>query len=122
MEEFKHLELEYYTDVQGINHFDRWMDTLSERVALKIVFEVGKLQVGLGSTRSLREGLQELKIRIGKVTLRTYFTYYEGRVIVVLTGSEKRDQSRTILKARMLLEEMREVKRKEKSSGKPDTR
>ncbi len=90
MEESKHLDLEYYTDVHGINHFDRWLDTLSEKVALKIAFEVGKLQVGLGSTRSLREGLQKLKIRIGKVTLRTYFTYYEGRVVVVLAGSEKR--------------------------------
>ena len=122
MENPKQLDLEYYTDVIGINHFDRCLEKLSESLALKVVFEVGKLQVGLGKTRSLGEGLQELKIRIGALTLRAYFTYHEGKLIVVLAGSDKGDQSRTISKARVLLKEMREVKRKEKIDGKHDPR
>jgi putative addiction module killer protein len=122
MEFSKPLELEYYTDISGKNHFDLWLDTLPERIALKIAFEVGKLQVGLGKTRSLGEGLQEQKIRIGSLGFRVYFSYYEGRMVVILMGSDKEDQRRTIPKARALLEEMRQVKRKKKLDEKHDTR
>jgi putative addiction module killer protein len=120
MEPSKQIELEYYTDRFGRNYFDRWLETLSSDVALRVVFEVGKLQLGLGATKSLGGGLQELKIRMGKIALRVYFTYYEGRLIVVLAGSDKSDQDRTILKARALLEEIRESKKKSKTNGKHD--
>lgn len=90
----------HYLDSHGRDHFQEWLEALGDpKAKLAIIRRVARLAAGLaGDHRSLRDGVQELRIDVGP-GYRVYFAFV-GRAVVLLTcGGSKRTQGRDIASA-----------------------
>jgi putative addiction module killer protein len=83
--------------------FDNWLDGLRDHGAQRrIAARVRRIETGLlGDWKTVGEGVSELRIDHGP-GYRLYFTWREQVVVILLCGSEKRDQRRAIELARRL--------------------
>jgi putative addiction module killer protein len=87
------------------NYYDEWIESLDRNVRFDVLPQVKKLAVGLGFQKNLGEKLWELKIDEGP-GYRVYFVHDGAKVILLLAGSDKKRQSRTIKLARKLIQEI----------------
>jgi putative addiction module killer protein len=80
--------------------FARWLAGLRDREARgRIVARTRRLTLGnFGETRSVGEGVRELKIDWGP-GYRVYFVQRGERLVVLLAGGDKRTQRRDIARA-----------------------
>lgn len=92
--------------VQQTPTFKAWHESLTDAKAkAAIAYRLTKMGLGLmGDVKSLGEGLHEAREHIGP-GYRLYFTYQGRTIVVMLCGSDKSDQKRTISKARAMLKE-----------------
>lgn len=84
----------HYLDMQGKDHYQEWLDSLRDRQAkIAIIRRVARLESGLaGDHKSLRGGVQELRIDIG-AGYRVYYAFV-GRALILLTcGGNKQSQT-----------------------------
>jgi putative addiction module killer protein len=103
--------LRSYTARNGKSYYDEWLGTLGGNIRLNVLKNVKKLILGLGDQKNLDSKLWELRIDFGQ-GYRVYF-YRDGlEIILLLAGSDKRDQERTIKLARSLIKEIEEDKKK----------
>jgi putative addiction module killer protein len=76
----------HYLDGHGRDPFQKWLDSLTDRQAkIAVIRRIGRTRAGLaGDHRPLREGIQELRIDVGK-GYRVYFSYVGEAVILLKT-------------------------------------
>jgi putative addiction module killer protein len=97
--------LRSYVAANGKCYYDEWINSLDRTVKFKVLRDVKKLTVGLGLLKHLGQKLWELKIDDGP-GYRVYF-YRDGlEIILLLAGSDKSGQKRTIELARGLIKEI----------------
>lgn len=91
------FEILHYVDTSGTDHFQAWLNALTDRQAkLAVIRRIARLQIGLfGDRKSVRGGIQELRIDISG-GYRVYFAVV-GRAVILLTcGGNKQSQERYI--------------------------
>ena len=86
--------------IHGKDHFQDWLDALRDREAkIAIIRRVARLASGLaGDHRSVRDGIQELRIDIGP-GYRIYFAFVGKTIILLACGGTKGTQERDIASA-----------------------
>lgn len=100
------IEVNVYQTQHGVCPYENYLSAMKDRVALsRIISTVSRMESGLmPKTRSLGGGLQEIKIEVGEGH-RIYF-YRDGqKLVVLLSGSNKKDQTREIKNARNYLDD-----------------
>lgn len=90
-------------EVRQTSLFRRWLDGLADKRAMEIIARrIVRLQSGLfGDTRSVRDGVSELKIDHGP-GYRLYFTRRKQVVVILLCGGTKGSQNADIKTAKQL--------------------
>lgn len=93
--------------VEQTEEFERWIDGIGDRVARsRINARILRIEAGLlGDWKSVHGGVSEMRIDYGP-GYRLYFTIRERVVVLLLCGSEKRDQGRAIKLAKSLAKEI----------------
>ena len=87
--------IEFYRDKHGRSHFHEWIVSLSIPVRARISDRIARAGRGLlGDVHPIGEGLSELRIHFG-AGYRVYLALGE-KSILVLAGSDKSEQKRTI--------------------------
>jgi putative addiction module killer protein len=96
----------HYLDTNGNDYYQEWLDSLRDRQAkIAIVRRVARLEIGLpGDRKSLRGGIQELRIDIG-AGYRVYFGFVANTVILLTCGGNKQSQHRDVELAIKLLKD-----------------
>lgn len=94
------MEIRIYIDKTGHAPFEYWLEALPDRLArAKIRARLARVEAGnLGDCKSLREGVQELRIDYGP-GYRVYLSKQGSVMVLLLCGSDKSDQDREIGKA-----------------------
>jgi putative addiction module killer protein len=87
--------------------FRQWLDGLADRHAVeRIAQRIVRLQAGLiGDAKPVGGGVSELRIDHGP-GYRVCFVQRGAVLIILLCGGDKRSQSRDIVSARILAEEL----------------
>ena len=94
------MELRTYLTVDGRAPFEEWLAALRDvtgraRIRARLV----RVQAGnLGDCKSLRDGVQELRIDHGP-GYRVYLSRQGPVIVLLLCGSDKTDQDRAIRQA-----------------------
>ena len=99
--------LQYYTARNGKDYYNEWLSALDDRTRARVLRQLEKLERGIGYQKPLENKLWELVIELGP-GYRVYFTKDGDEIIVVLAGSDKSQQKRTIALARKLIKEIEE--------------
>lgn len=99
-------EIEYYTTPDGKCPYIEWFKTLSRDYQSKVIKRVNRLENGLyGDCKRLTNSkLSELRLDFGK-GYRIYFKELDNIIVLIVTGSDKSDQKRTIKQADKYLED-----------------
>ena len=102
----KRYEVEVYETEEGKAPFQEWVDGIREKTARTLVnSQVRKAQLGnFGDWKSLTGagGICEMRISYGP-GFRIYYFVVGQKVILLLSGSTKNNQDRTIAKAKEYL-------------------
>jgi putative addiction module killer protein len=95
------------TEVRQTPIFRKWLDDLTDRrAAERIAQRIVRLQSGLiGDAKPVGGGISELRVDYGP-GYRVYFVQRGMVLIILLCGGDKRSQSRDIVRARTLAEEL----------------
>lgn len=95
-------------EIEKTEHFDRWLKKLKDRQAvLAIIARLDRAIAGnLGDTRSVGDGLYEMRIFTGP-GYRLYYTVRQHTIILLLCGGDKSTQDKDIKKAKKLLKKIR---------------
>lgn len=103
------MEIKIYADAQGYAPFEQWLNQLPDRIArANIRARLTRLEAGnFGDCKPLREGVQELRINHG-AGYRVYLSRQGGVLVLLLSGSDKSDQSREIARAIAYLNDWKE--------------
>lgn len=109
------MEIEHYVDEKGNSPFRDWLKSIKcPRAKSRIFKELTKLESGLlGDPKSLGQGLYEKRLHFDD-GYRLYYGYENKKMIVMLIGSTKKNQTRTIKQAKELWAEYKKQKAKEK--------
>ncbi len=102
-------ELEYYVTGAGKVPFREWLHGLRDVSArAKIRIRLDRVRLGnLGDSRSVGEGVYELKVDYGP-GYRVYFANEGERIILLLAGGDKSTQVKDIARAKSFLEDWKE--------------
>ena len=94
------MELRIYTDSRDVAPLTQWLDGLKDlRARAQIRARLARVGAGnFGDCKPLRDGVQELKIDYGP-GYRVYLSRQGPVIVLLLCGSDKTDQSRTIKRA-----------------------
>ena len=86
--------------------FESWLDGLRDRVAKKrIAMRITRVESGLlGDWKTVGDGVSEMRVDYGP-GYRLYYTMRGQVMVILLCGSEKRDQDRAIKLAKALAKE-----------------
>jgi putative addiction module killer protein len=100
----------YSSQMVGVRQtpiFRKWLDDLADRrAAERIAQRIVRLQSGLiGDAKPVGGGVSELRVDWGP-GYRVYFVQRGTVLIILLCGGDKRSQSRDIVRARTLAEEL----------------
>ncbi len=107
-----------YLAPDGSNPFREWLRSLSDaRARAKIRVRLNRLRLGnFGDSKSLNEGLHELRVDVGP-GYRVYFGTVDRSIVLLLCGGDKRSQTRDIARARSLWRDYKERKREATGRG-----
>ncbi len=99
--------VEYYRQHDGFSPFEKWLLSLAIPVRATMLRRIDRLERGvLGDYKALADGIIEVREHSGP-GYRIYAGIY-GHSIIVLTGSVKTDQKRTIPVAKALWNEFKQ--------------
>ncbi|TNF66535.1 MAG: type II toxin-antitoxin system RelE/ParE family toxin [Gammaproteobacteria bacterium] len=95
-------------DVKYVDAVQEWLDNLTVQQLKSVAKELRLLEISghelrLPHSKSLGYGLFELRER--KFGYRIYYTFDQGRVIILLNAGNKSSQKRDIVKAREILKQ-----------------
>ena len=106
------IEINHYQDEDGFNHFERWFNKLNAQAAAKVTTHLTRISNGnYSNTKSVSKGVYECVINFGP-GYRVYFGKDGESLVILLTGSSKKDQQKIIIKAHGLWTEYKRAKRK----------
>ncbi len=90
------------------DYFLKWRSKIKDAKALaRILIRLENVRQGhFGDSKSLKGGLHELRIHVGK-GYRIYYTKKGNMIILLLSGGTKSSQSKDIERAREILSELR---------------
>ena len=93
--------------VETTAEFDSWLDGIRDRIARKrINARLLRVEAGLlGDWKTVHDGVSEMRIDHGP-GYRIYFTIRVEVVVILLCGSEKRDQERAMKLAKQLAKDI----------------
>jgi putative addiction module killer protein len=93
--------------IERTEEFENWLDGLRDPMAQKrIAMRIRRIETGLlGDWKTLGDGVSEMRVDHGP-GYRLYFTIREEVIVILLCGSEKRDQDRAIKLAKELAKTM----------------
>lgn len=96
-------------EVRKTVHFDKWLCGLRDkRTILRVADRLNRLAEGhLGDTKSVGDGVQELRLAFGP-GFRIYYIWQGDRIVLLLAGGEKDSQARDIAKAKELAKEAKD--------------
>lgn len=99
-------EIEYYTTIDDKCPYLEWFYELSKEFQSKIIKRINRLEDGnFGDWKKLQSSqLSELRFTFGK-GYRIYYKELDSVIILILAGSDKSDQKKTIKKAENYLED-----------------
>ncbi|MDH5388745.1 MAG: type II toxin-antitoxin system RelE/ParE family toxin [Gammaproteobacteria bacterium] len=91
------MEIQIYQLDNGKLPFDSWLKGLKDqRAKTKILVRLDRLSLGnFGDTKSIDEGVFELRINEGK-GYRVYFGRKGGEIVLLLCGGNKSTQQKDI--------------------------
>ena len=94
------MELRIYTDTLNKQPLTQWLGELKDiRARAQIRARLARVESGnLGDCKSLRDGVQELRIDYGP-GYRVYLSRQGPVMVLLLCGGDKGDQTRTINQA-----------------------
>ena len=93
--------------VEQTAEFAQWLDGLRDRRAkVKIATRLLRMEAGLlGDWKPVGDGVSEVRIDYGP-GYRLYYTIREQVIVVLLCGSDKRDQEKAIKLAKELVKSL----------------
>ena len=93
--------------VEKTDEFENWFGSLRDRSARKrILMRLARVEVGLlGDWKPVGEGVSELRVDYGS-GYRLFYTIREQVIVILLCGSDKRDQDRAIRLAKALAKKL----------------
>ena len=96
-------------EIKFTEDFSIWLAALRDRKArLVILSRLDRVAEGnFGDVAAIGEGISEIRIHYGP-GYRLYFVKRGNTVVVMVCGGDKSSQSRDILKAKMLVNELGE--------------
>ncbi|SRR5579883_886524 len=102
--------VEIYRSSTGRWYFDEWFDSLTLEIQADIAKRLSRIRSGLmGDTKAVGEGVYELRLHIGP-GFRIYYGQ-DNKLVLILAGSDKSEQSRTIKLAIDLWKEYKATKK-----------
>ena len=102
----KRYELEAYTTEDGKSPFQQWIDNMKDKTAKRKLY--AKLRMAsfghFGDTKSIQDAKRifEMREHYG-AGYRIFYSIIENKVVLLLAGSSKKDQDRTIARAKEYL-------------------
>lgn len=105
------LTVNFFFRKDGVSPFQNWLETIKDRKT-KAVLDSRLIRIrsgNLGESRSVGEGVLELKIDFGP-GFRIYFARENDQIILLLLGGDKSRQNRDIKEAKKYLKEHKEKK------------
>lgn len=103
--------LKEYLDANGRSPFSEWFNDQSAQAAAKVTAHLARFAAGnLSNVDSVGGGVHEKRIDWGP-GLRVYFGNDGDQVVILLAGSEKKDQKRAIAMAQRYWHDYRMRKR-----------
>jgi putative addiction module killer protein len=108
------IEVRIYVDALGRRPFAKWLDGLSGAAHAKVETAIARMETGnLSNVRPVGSGVAEYRIDFGP-GYRIYFGRDGDALIIVLAGGTKQRQQRDIAAAKVLWQEYRQRKRRER--------
>lgn len=94
------MEIRFYMNSSGKCPFEEWLGSLKDSKArMRIRARIARLEVGnFGDCKGLRDGVQEIRIDYGP-GYRVYLSRQGKVIVLLLCGSDKREQDCAIEKA-----------------------
>ena len=94
--------------IKQTNIFSQWLKKLKDiKAKVAILRRVDRMKYGnFGDFKYLGGGVSELRISFGP-GYRIYYTKQESQVIILLVGGDKSSQNSDIIKAKKILEELK---------------
>lgn len=94
-------------EIRQTTVFSQWLSKLKDTIAkISIARRIVRLGNGnFGDSKSVGEGVYELRIDVGK-GYRVYFTNKENRIVVLLVGGDKSTQDKDIKNAKKMAKEV----------------
>jgi putative addiction module killer protein len=94
-------------EIRQTEVFNKWLTRLRDRQArARILLRIRRMEDGNpGDTKSVGEGIRELRIPYGP-GYRVYYTETLGEIVLLLCGGDKSSQDRDIRKAKELASEL----------------
>ena len=95
--------------IEKTSEFDKWFKKLKDlKAKAKILYRIQKIQSDnhFGDTKPVGNGLSELRIHFAK-GYRIYFVEKDNVIVILLAGGDKSTQSKDILKAKRIWEEIK---------------
>lgn len=91
------MDIRIYTDASGQAPFEEWLHGLKDvQARARIRARIVRLQLGnFGDCKPLRDGVMELRIDHGP-GYRVYLSRQGPVLVLLLCGSDKRDQDKAI--------------------------
>lgn len=101
MQEATARKVEVYLTRDGEDPFQEWLDGLADQRARVLIDKtIAKIRLGnLGRHKSVGEGVQEIVLDYGP-GYRIYFGEHGATLVILLCGSTKKRQEKTIKEAR----------------------
>ena len=92
--------IKIYTDRSGKSPYEEWFGSLTPIVMARVEDRIDRLRLGnLGDTKSVGEGIHELRLQFGS-GYRIYYGNIGKAVVLLLTGGDKSSQERNITNAK----------------------
>ena len=94
-------------EIESTANYDKWFDGMKNRISkARIVARLARIEQGnFGDYKQLTEDLFELRFTFGG-GLRIYYTIRNSRVVLLLNGGKKSEQSQNIAKAKEILDQL----------------
>lgn len=92
-------EILIFEDDKGKQPFVNWLDSLDKGIRGRINNRILRLSIGnYGDYKALQGGVNELRLHFGS-GYRVYFAEDGKKIVVLLSGGDKKSQSKDIKKA-----------------------
>lgn len=105
MREIKRKTIKLYQKDNGECPITLWLESLDDAIRYRIKSRLARVSLGnLGEYKMLGDSLGELKFKFGS-GYRIYFSEFNGKIILLLSGGDKATQQKDIKLAKEYLDD-----------------